>query len=79
MKRRRLNKKGDLIGLFPLEQSPDSARAREFLNQFYEDHGLPNEPEKAHLARIGQCNISVIDAWCELQPVPTILVFIDRY
>lgn len=51
-------------GIFPTDLHLD-IEAQELLEEFHQEHGLPNEAERLLLARIVQKPLNIIRDWCE--------------
>ena len=50
-------------GIFPTDVGLEIA-AQELLEQFYREHGHPNEAEATMLAGIAQRPLNIIRGWC---------------
>ena len=52
-----------LLGIFPPD--PELSRpTQELFEQFFEEHGLPNDAESDLLQAVGYVDAGTVDAWC---------------
>jgi hypothetical protein len=62
---RELKTTAQLAGVLPTDNPAISMQNLQLFEEFYEEHGMPNEAEKDVLSVFGRVSIPDLECWCK--------------